>query len=130
MRGSESEGADTIEAVQGRGNQGLQYLDIGCGGGILAESLARLKSTRSVLGVDASTEVLKVAESHRRTDPGLLEKLKYLNANIEGLGEALKKGGVGEVEGQFDIVSLCYYKTLELQLFLGFPNVHFSWSKG
>lgn len=69
----------------------------------MAEALARLKSTESVLGVDASTEVLKVAESHRRTDPALQGRLRYLNTTIDGLGEVL---GKEEEEGdaQFDIV--------------------------
>lgn len=103
-RGQESLGADPITQVQGRGNpQGLRYLDVGCGGGILAEALARLKSTESVLGVDASTEVLKVAESHRRTDPALAGRLRYLNTTIEGLGDALAAGEKGERE-KFDIV--------------------------
>lgn len=78
--------------------QGLRYLDVGCGGGILSEALARLKSTESVLGVDASTEVLKVAESHKRTDPELVGRLRYLNTTIEGLKDSLGP------EEKFDIV--------------------------
>lgn len=106
-RGEDSLGADVVEQVQGRGTSvGLRYLDVGCGGGILAEALARLKSTESVLGVDASTEVLKVAESHRRTDPALQGRLRYLNTTIDGLGEELKKGKEEGNDMQFDIV--CY----------------------
>lgn len=56
-----------------------------------------------MLGVDASTEVLKVAESHRRTDPALAGRLRYLNTTIEGLGDALAAGEKGERE-KFDIV--------------------------
>lgn len=69
----------------------------------MAEALARLKSTESVLGVDASTEVLKVAESHRRTDPVLQGRLRYLNTTIDELGEVLRQGEE-EGDAQFDIV--------------------------
>lgn len=103
-RGEDSVSADPTKQVQAHGSPtGLRYLDVGCGGGILAEALARLKSTESVLGVDASTEVLKVAESHRRTDPALQGRLRYLNTTIDGLREVLGKGDDGG-DVQFDIV--------------------------
>lgn len=57
-----------------------------------------------MLGVDASTEVLRVAESHKRTDPALSGRLRYINATIDSLGEELAKGGEGA--GQFDIVCI------------------------
>jgi 2-polyprenyl-6-hydroxyphenyl methylase/3-demethylubiquinone-9 3-methyltransferase len=41
---------------------GRQVVDIGCGGGILADSMARRGA--SVLGVDLSTKALKVAQLH------------------------------------------------------------------
>jgi ubiquinone biosynthesis O-methyltransferase len=65
----------------------LRYLDIGCGGGIFAESAARLPNTDSVTAIDPTPEVLKIAEDHKRRDPALLapNKLTYLNTSIEGL---------------------------------------------
>src|SRR3954454_15517349 len=36
--------------------QSLRYLDIGCGGGIFAESAARLQSTMAVTAIDPSPE--------------------------------------------------------------------------
>ena len=42
--------------------QGKRVLDVGCGGGILADSMARKGA--SVLGVDLSTKALKVAQLH------------------------------------------------------------------
>ncbi|KAI0438210.1 ubiquinone biosynthesis O-methyltransferase [Xylaria telfairii] len=64
---------------------GLRYLDIGCGGGIFAESAARLASTRSVTAIDPSPEVLAVAKAHARRDPALSGKLQYQNTSIEAL---------------------------------------------
>ncbi|KAI1766932.1 ubiquinone biosynthesis O-methyltransferase [Hypoxylon sp. FL1150] len=64
---------------------GLKYLDIGCGGGIFAESAARLSSTASVTAIDPSSEVLSVAKAHARRDPALQSKLSYMNTPIEQL---------------------------------------------
>ncbi|OAL06304.1 hexaprenyldihydroxybenzoate methyltransferase mitochondrial precursor [Phaeosphaeriaceae sp. SRC1lsM3a] len=68
-------------------SQKLRYLDIGCGGGIFAESAARLPSTTSVTAIDPTPEVLKIAEGHKRRDPTLMKpgKLTYLNTSIEDL---------------------------------------------
>ncbi|KAI1346234.1 ubiquinone biosynthesis O-methyltransferase [Xylaria sp. FL0043] len=64
---------------------GLRCLDIGCGGGIFAESAARLASTSSVTAIDPSPEVLSVAKAHARRDPALASKLRYQNTSIEAL---------------------------------------------
>lgn len=63
----------------------LRYLDIGCGGGIFAESAARLPTTESVVAIDPSPEVLAIAKAHAKRDPGLRGKLEYRNTSIEGL---------------------------------------------
>ncbi|KAI1118300.1 ubiquinone biosynthesis O-methyltransferase [Nemania sp. NC0429] len=63
----------------------LRFLDIGCGGGIFAESAARLASTLSVTAIDPSPEVLAVAKAHARRDPALVSKLQYQNTSIEAL---------------------------------------------
>jgi len=44
--------------------KGLRILDIGCGGGILSEPLARLGA--EVVGADPATENIKVARAHAR----------------------------------------------------------------
>ncbi|CAK7205536.1 Hexaprenyldihydroxybenzoate methyltransferase, mitochondrial [Sporothrix eucalyptigena] len=61
------------------------YLDIGCGGGIFAESAARLPTTASVTAIDPSAEVLSVAQAHARQDPVVFERLQYRQASIEDL---------------------------------------------
>lgn len=65
----------------------LRYLDVGCGGGIFAESAARLSSTKSVTAIDPSSEVIAAARRHAATDPDLQHpsKLQYLNMGIEKL---------------------------------------------
>jgi len=50
-----------IEAQAG-GLSGKQVLDVGCGGGILADSMARRGA--QVLGIDLSTKALRVAQLH------------------------------------------------------------------
>ncbi len=47
--------------------QSLRVLDVGCGGGLLCESLARLGA--DVLGVDPCPENIDVAQSHALGDP-------------------------------------------------------------
>lgn len=64
----------------------LKYLDIGCGGGIFAETAARLLHTNTVTAIDPTPSVLSVARSHQRTDPALSPpKLNYLDTAIEDL---------------------------------------------
>ncbi|CAF9939911.1 MAG: Hexaprenyldihydroxybenzoate methyltransferase, mitochondrial [Alectoria fallacina] len=78
------------------------YLDVGCGGGIFAESAARLPWTKSVVGIDPSNKVISIAKAHARQDPLLLEpgRLEYQNKAVEDLP-------VPRIpEEQFDIVSL------------------------
>ncbi|KAG0028969.1 Hexaprenyldihydroxybenzoate methyltransferase, mitochondrial [Podila clonocystis] len=47
--------------------QGLRILDVGCGGGLLAEALARLGA--QVTGLDASNENIQMAKIHSKKDP-------------------------------------------------------------
>jgi 2-polyprenyl-6-hydroxyphenyl methylase / 3-demethylubiquinone-9 3-methyltransferase len=72
---------------------GLQVLDIGCGGGLLAEEFARLGC--NVTGVDPSEESLAAARTHA-AGQGLA--IGYRRA----LGEALPFG-----EASFDVVYCC-----------------------
>jgi ubiquinone biosynthesis O-methyltransferase len=80
----------------------LRYLDIGCGGGIFAESAARLPHTESVTAIDPTPEVLKIAEAHKRRDPTLMApgKLTYVNTSIEHLARPATP------EEGYDVVSV------------------------
>ncbi|EEP75747.1 3-demethylubiquinone-9 3-O-methyltransferase [Uncinocarpus reesii 1704] len=94
----ENNGNSTQEADP----RGLRYLDIGCGGGIFAESLARTiplgfpssSSTQtnaaSLLAIDPSPVMIEIALSHARKDPTLHSHLqsgvfKYENTSLESL---------------------------------------------
>ena len=79
--------ASCLESQPDRSVSKRRYLDIGCGGGIFAESAARLNETRSVVGIDPSKEVIGVAQNHARRDPRFLEpgRLTYRNQSIESL---------------------------------------------
>jgi len=63
--------------------KGFQLLDIGCGGGILTEPLARLGA--SVLGIDAVSENISTAQYH--AEPSLKENLNYQHVTLEELCE-------------------------------------------
>lgn len=60
-----------------------KLLDVGCGGGILSESLARLGPT--VYGVDPVFESINQAKLHSELDASLADRLSYRNCNIEDL---------------------------------------------
>lgn len=62
---------------------GLRILDIGCGGGILSEPLARLGA--SVLGADPSTTNIEVAKLHAAQSGVAVD---YRAATAEALSEA------------------------------------------
>ncbi|KAF3912096.1 hypothetical protein ABW21_db0203799 [Orbilia brochopaga] len=72
--------ADTGES---KASNGLRVLDVGCGGGIFSESIARLPETTHVFGLDPSEQVLAVARAHAKKDPTLTGKLQYINSTIE-----------------------------------------------
>ena len=59
---------------------GLSVLDIGCGGGLLSEPMARLGA--KVVGIDASDRNIKAAKYHLKKSK---LKIKYLNASPESL---------------------------------------------
>ena len=70
--------------------EGLSFLDIGCGGGLLSEPMARLGA--KVTGADASERNVKIASIHAEGS-GL--DIDYVSTTSEALAEAGK---------QFDVV--------------------------
>jgi 2-polyprenyl-6-hydroxyphenyl methylase/3-demethylubiquinone-9 3-methyltransferase len=72
---------------------GLNIVDIGCGGGILSETLA--KRGGFVTGIDMTDAPLKVAQLHALD--GGVKNLKYKQMTAEQLAE--------ESPGQFDVIT-------------------------
>jgi 2-polyprenyl-6-hydroxyphenyl methylase/3-demethylubiquinone-9 3-methyltransferase len=65
------------------GLAGKVVLDVGCGGGILAEAMA--ERARSVLGIDLAARSLRVARLHA-LERGI-EKVEYREVAVEALAE-------------------------------------------
>jgi 2-polyprenyl-6-hydroxyphenyl methylase/3-demethylubiquinone-9 3-methyltransferase len=86
---------DWIERVLGAGGvRGRQVLDVGCGGGILAEAMARRGATH-VLGVDLAAKPLKVAQLHALE--AAIDNISYREVAIEALA--------AERPATFDVVT-------------------------
>ena len=73
--------------------KGKRVVDVGCGGGILAESMARRGA--NVLGIDLADKPLKVAQLHAM-EAGVAN-LDYRSVAVETLA--------AEQSGQFDVVT-------------------------
>src|SRR5688572_31271931 len=72
---------------------GKRVLDVGCGGGILADSMARKGA--DVLGIDLATKALKVAQLHALE--AQTEGVQYREISAEALA--------AEQPGTFDAVT-------------------------
>jgi len=72
---------------------GLRVLDVGCGGGILADSMARKGA--SVLGIDLASKALKVAQLH--AFEAQTQGVEYREISAEALA--------AEQPGSFDVVT-------------------------
>ncbi|MFG6465270.1 bifunctional 2-polyprenyl-6-hydroxyphenol methylase/3-demethylubiquinol 3-O-methyltransferase UbiG [Roseateles sp. BYS87W] len=85
-----------IDAAQrhwGRPLEGLRVLDVGCGGGLMSEALAREGAT--VVGLDASAGNIGAAQRHAAANPAVTARLAYRHGEP---GTALQPGE------QFDLV--------------------------
>jgi len=67
---------------------GKTAMDVGCGAGLLSESLARLGAR--VTGIDAAPEVIAIADEH---------------AKAMGLGIDYRTADLLDVDGQFDLIT-------------------------
>lgn len=82
---------DWINALVPLKNQ--QVLDVGCGGGILADSMARKGA--NVMGIDLSTKALRVAQLHALE--AQTDGVQYREVSVEALA--------AEQPGSFDVVT-------------------------
>ena len=85
---------ETAGQTAEQGLTGKKVLDVGCGGGILAESMARRGA--DVTGIDLGTENLKAATVHAEQS-GLENTLRYQHIPVEELAKTHA--------GQFDVVT-------------------------
>ncbi|WAQ82496.1 hypothetical protein PtA15_2A813 [Puccinia triticina] len=89
----------------------VRVLDVGCGGGIFSEVLARLGA--QVLGIDAAEDSIKAARLHAQSDPQLNPlsnpnpKLLYRHCSVESL---LQSDNLHH-HGRYDIV--CAMEVIE-----------------
>ncbi|KAK1579751.1 3-demethylubiquinone-9 3-O-methyltransferase [Colletotrichum navitas] len=81
-----------------------RFLDVGCGGGIFAESAARLPDTTAVTAIDPTPGVLAIAKAHARRDPALRGKLEYRAATIETLPVPATPADRYDVVSVFEVV--------------------------
>ncbi len=79
---------DELAALQGK-----HVLDVGCGGGILSDAMAR--SGAQVLGIDLATKSLKVAQLHALE--AQTPRVSYREVSVEALA--------AELPASFDVVT-------------------------
>ncbi|KAL4817607.1 S-adenosyl-L-methionine-dependent methyltransferase [Aspergillus spinulosporus] len=94
--------SDSLTKQPGTPPNSLHYLDVGCGGGIFAESLARtipipgsteskagtVTRAASITAIDPTTTLIQIARDHARKDPKVLAHLndgrfQYVNCTLE-----------------------------------------------
>jgi 2-polyprenyl-6-hydroxyphenyl methylase/3-demethylubiquinone-9 3-methyltransferase len=85
---------DAVAEIMGTDLEGLRVVDIGCGGGILTESMARRGADAT--GIDLGEENLKAASVHAQQS-GLSATLRYQHVAAESFA--------AEHKGQFDVVT-------------------------
>jgi 2-polyprenyl-6-hydroxyphenyl methylase/3-demethylubiquinone-9 3-methyltransferase len=87
---------------------GLKALDIGCGGGLLSESLARLGATTT--GIDPSDKLIRAAQQHAAIQFGQSDsnnRPTYLNMTAEELAVSSDDTNTDtDTEPLFDVVCL------------------------
>ncbi|PWN49335.1 ubiquinone biosynthesis O-methyltransferase [Violaceomyces palustris] len=93
LNGGEKEGQ---EEKKTRFLEGLKVLDVGCGGGLLSESLTRLGAKTT--GLDASPSNIKIASIHSSKDPELAGGLEYIHSTAEELVR------LSDSKGSYDLV--------------------------
>lgn len=93
-RGYQNNATQNTNKTADTGLAGKKVLDVGCGGGILSESMARRGA--DVTGIDLGTENLKAAALHAEQS-GLENTLGYQHIPVEALAKTHA--------GQFDVVT-------------------------
>lgn len=90
------------EARRAQPLKDLSVLDVGCGGGLLSEALARLGA--DVTGIDTSATAIRVAGAHAQADPAVASRTSYKNVTAEQLQQE------GRPAHQHQVTSLPQYE--------------------
>ncbi|XP_065079354.1 ubiquinone biosynthesis O-methyltransferase, mitochondrial-like [Ochlerotatus camptorhynchus] len=61
--------------------KGLDILEVGCGGGILTEALARIHA--NMVGIDPGEKLINVAREHAERDQKISPRIQYLVETVE-----------------------------------------------
>lgn len=75
-----------IDPAQAEPLKGLSCLDVGCGGGILTEALARMGA--KVTGIEPQHDNIRAAVAHAQGDPVVAERATYLAVTAEELASS------------------------------------------
>ncbi|CAK9826995.1 Ubiquinone biosynthesis O-methyltransferase, mitochondrial [Anthophora retusa] len=89
--------------------EGIKILDVGCGGGLLSEPLARIGA--EVTGIDASPDLIATAKEHAALDPNLDGKLNYIQTAIENFASDNKETYNAVVASE--VIEHCCVNTLK-----------------
>ena len=73
--------------------EGIKVLDVGCGGGILAEALSKLGA--QVTGIDASEQTIGVAQNHSNA----------VGSNVSYYQTTIEEFIANKPEEQFDVIT-------------------------
>ncbi|KAL0110369.1 hypothetical protein PUN28_013786 [Cardiocondyla obscurior] len=65
--------------------KGIRIVDVGCGGGILTERLARIGA--QITGIDESAELINIAKEHAKLDPSVSERVNYIHTSVEDFSQ-------------------------------------------
>ncbi|XP_053670864.1 ubiquinone biosynthesis O-methyltransferase-like [Anopheles nili] len=76
--------------------KGFTILDVGCGGGIYTEALAKLHAT--VVGIDPARHLIEVARAHSEQQSDIKDRCQYHMKSLEEYWESAK--------GKYDVVVL------------------------
>ena len=77
--------SDTLNHHSNKTLKGQKILDVGCGGGIFCEPLARLGA--DVTGIDTNKKAIQSAKDHAKSEK---LKIKYLNTNLKNINSRTK----------------------------------------
>ncbi|XP_011641961.1 ubiquinone biosynthesis O-methyltransferase, mitochondrial-like [Pogonomyrmex barbatus] len=69
--------------------EGIKIVDVGCGGGILSESLARIGA--QVTGIDVEPKAIDAAKQHAKLDPDILKRVNYIQTTVEEFSQEQKE---------------------------------------